>query len=136
MTYAKTLFIVAVICLMLIFVQWVQSTTYREVEMTVTHYCPCKVCCGKYGEKFTTADNTYFKGNYNFRCVAADRRYYKFGTKFEVDGVVYTMHDVGGAIKGNHIDVLVYPCSDLAACHKEALRLGVRKIKVKVFEER
>ena len=112
----------------------VERPAYRYVDMTITHYCPCKVCCGKYGEKYTTADNTYFKGRFNFKCVAADRKFYKMGTKFEIDGKVYTMHDVGGAIKGNHLDVLVYPCSDLKKCHKLALKLGKKKVRVKVYE--
>jgi len=107
---------------------------FKTIEMTITFYCPCKVCCGKYGEKYTTADNTYFKGKYNFRCVAADRKFYKMGTRFEIGGVIYAMHDVGGAIKGNHLDVLVYPYADLKKCHKLALKLGKKKVMVKVYE--
>jgi 3D (Asp-Asp-Asp) domain-containing protein len=112
----------------------VDGKRYKVVEMVISYYCPCKLCCNKYGEKYTTADNTYFKGKYNFRCVAADRKFYKMGTKFDIDGVVYTMHDVGGAIKGNHLDVLVYPCADLKKCHKLALKLGKKKVMVKIYE--
>lgn len=98
-------------------------------ETTITYYCPCKICCGKYGEKFTTADGTYFKGNFDFKCIAADTRKYKFGTKLKIDEVIYIVHDTGSAIKGNKIDVLVYPCADLKICHKEALKLGIKKVK-------
>lgn len=107
----------------------------RFIDMTITFYCPCKTCCGKYGEKYTTADNTYFKGRFNFACVAADRKFYKMGTRFEINGKTYTMHDVGGTIKGNHLDVLVYPCADLKKCHKLALKLGKKKVRVKVYEK-
>ena len=85
-----------------------------------THYCNCKVCCGKspgdaaYG---ITADGSTAAAG-----TLAAPKAYAFGTTVTWtdpkgnahDGVI---HDRGGAIKGNRIDIWV-------PTHAEALRLG------------
>ena len=56
--------------------------------------------------------------------IAADPRLYPMGTHLYVPGYgAGTVEDVGGAIKGRHIDVW-FPT------HEEARRWGVRKLKV------
>ncbi len=91
-----------------------------------TAYCSCKRCCDKdpsdkwYG---ITASGKRAK----WGTIAVDRKVIKLGSKLRIDGfpdTIFRAEDVGGAIKGKHIDVW-FPS------HKEALNFGVRKIFVK-----
>lgn len=60
--------------------------------------------------------------------VAVDRDLYEFGTKFvDEDGNEYEAADVGGAVKGNHLDLYM---SD----HQEALNWGVKTLELAVVE--
>lgn len=114
---------------------------WRTVRMHVTAYCPCGTCCGwtrdSYGRPVYAygplkgrpkqvgicADGTRAgKGT-----IAADTRYYPFGTRMYVPGYGYgTVHDRGGAIKGgNHIDVF-FPT------HQQALQWGRKTLVVRV----
>ena len=73
-------------------------------EFTLTGYCPCASCCGKWSNPsnpITASGTTPVAG----RTVAADTSIYPFGTKLMINGQIYTVEDVGGAIKGNHIDI-------------------------------
>ena len=88
-----------------------------------TAYCSCIRCCDKdpsdkwYG---ITASGKRAK----WGTIAVDRKVIKLGSKLRIDGfpdTIFRAEDVGGAIKGNRIDVW-FPS------HKEALQFGVRKI--------
>jgi len=88
-----------------------------------TAYCSCKKCCDKdpsdkwYG---ITASGKRAK----WGTVAVDRKVIKLGSTLRIKGFPNTMfraEDVGGAIKGRHIDVW-FPS------HREALKFGVRNI--------
>ena len=46
-----------------------------------------------------------------------------FGTIVEINGIEYTVEDIGGAIKGNHIDIFF-------DTHEEALQFGKQKAEV------
>jgi 3D (Asp-Asp-Asp) domain-containing protein len=90
-----------------------------------TAYCSCEKCCDKdpsdkwYG---ITASGKKAK----WGTVAVDRKVIKLGSKLKIDGfpeTIFRAEDVGGAIKGNHIDVW-FPS------HREALKFGVQKIVV------
>ena len=73
-------------------------------EFTLTAYCPCAICCGKWSNPsnpITASGTTPVAG----RTIAADTSRYPFGTKLMINGQIYTVEDVGGAIKGNHIDI-------------------------------
>jgi 3D (Asp-Asp-Asp) domain-containing protein len=92
-----------------------------------TAYCSCEKCCDKdpsdkwYG---ITASGKKAK----WGTVAVDRKVIKLGSKLKIDGfpeTIFRAEDVGGAIKGNHIDVW-FPS------HKEALQFGVQNIVVKL----
>jgi len=74
-----------------------------------------------------TADGTKTKKG----TIAADTRYYPFGTKMYVPGYGWgEVHDVGSAIKGkNRIDVFF---SD----HDDALDWGRKKLKVTILKPR
>ncbi|MBQ4422443.1 MAG: 3D domain-containing protein, partial [Schwartzia sp.] len=61
--------------------------------------------------------------------IAADPAVYPFGTKIEIPGYgAGIVQDIGGSIKGAHIDIW-FPS------HEEALAWGVRKLKVKVEKD-
>jgi 3D (Asp-Asp-Asp) domain-containing protein len=92
-----------------------------------TAYCSCEKCCDKdpsdkwYG---ITASGKKAK----WGTVAVDRKVIKLGSKLRIDGfpdTIFRAEDVGGAIKGNHIDVW-FPS------HKEALQFGVQNIVVQL----
>ena len=80
--------------------------------MVVTAYCPCRKCCGK--TDGITASGVKAKQGVT---VAADTRFFPFGTKLEIDGKIYIVQDRGGAIKGNYIDLFFNT-------HQQALNFG------------
>jgi 3D (Asp-Asp-Asp) domain-containing protein len=97
------------------------------VRMKVTAYCPCKECCGKYADGITASGRKVtFNGG---KFVAADTEVLPFGTMISIPDYANNQPvpvlDIGGAIKGNRIDVF-YPT------HKQALQWGVRNLDVVV----
>jgi 3D (Asp-Asp-Asp) domain-containing protein len=69
---------------------------------TVTHYCPCEICCGK-SDGITATGTQATEG----RTIAVDPSVIPLGTEVEIDGHTYIAEDVGGAIKGNKVDIFV-----------------------------
>ena len=79
---------------------------------TVTHYCPCEICCGKTdGITFTGTQAT------EGRTVAVDPDVIPLGSTVVIDGQEYIAEDVGGAIRGLRIDKYM-------DSHQEALNAG------------
>lgn len=70
----------------------------------VTGYDPhCAHCCGKTNGITASGKQATFG-----RTIAADRSRFPFGTKLYIEGLgTFVVEDVGGAIKGNKIDVAV-----------------------------
>jgi 3D (Asp-Asp-Asp) domain-containing protein len=110
--------------------------------VTVTAYCNCGKCCGWRRNWFGFGEPVYAYGRLKGKpkkigvtasgtrarrgTIAADPKLYPLGTHLFVPGYgVGTVEDVGGAIKGRHIDVW-FPT------HAEARRWGVRRLKVEV----
>ena len=107
-----------------------------NVEMIVTGYCPCKKCCGWKRNWFGRPVYAYGKSKGKSKrvgicadgtkalrgTIAADTKYYPFGTKMYVPGYGYgTVHDRGGSIKGpSRIDIFF-------RTHKQALSWGTQK---------
>jgi 3D (Asp-Asp-Asp) domain-containing protein len=91
-------------------------------QMDVSAYCKESCCCGKWADGIT-ASGKPAKG---FICAAPPN--YPFGTKFIVNGVVWTCEDRGGAIKGNKLDLLM-------SSHQSALNWGRQEIEVTVIGE-
>ncbi len=86
---------------------------------TVTAYCPCEICCGKWADGHT-ASGVLARG----KIVAAPPGM-PFGTVLEIPGYGRCrVQDRGGAIKGNRLDVLF-------ATHQEALNWGVQELMVR-----
>lgn len=88
----------------------------------MTHYCPCEICCGEWANGITATGTTAEAG----RTIAVDPNVIELGSIVMIDGVEYVAEDVGGAIKGNIIDVYV-------ASHEEALKKGIKHGEVYVY---
>ncbi len=95
----------------------------RAEVFKATAYCSCKKCCDKdpsdkwYG---ITASGKKAK----WGTVAVDWKVIKLGSTLRIKGfpnTIFRAEDVGGAIKGRHIDVW-FPS------HREALEFGVKNI--------
>ncbi len=114
------------------------------VNMETTGYCKCGKCCGwKRNWKFEpvvaygpqkgrpkaigiTAAGTVA----DWGTIAADTRYYPFGTVMYIPDYGWgRVEDVGGAIKGMHID-LYFPS------HRKALKWGREWKQVKIWKPR
>jgi 3D (Asp-Asp-Asp) domain-containing protein len=122
---------------------WIPRNQQPEiVNMETTGYCSCGKCCGwKRNWKFQpvvaygpnkgqpkavgiTASGTQA----DWGTIAADTRYYPFGTIMYIPDYGWgRVEDIGGAIKGQHID-LFFPT------HRQALEWGRRQKNVKVWK--
>ena len=80
------------------------SSDTEDIKYTLTGYCPCKICCGKWSNPSnpTTASGTRATAG---RTIAADTKIYPFGTKIMINGTEYTVEDTGSAINGYHFDI-------------------------------
>ena len=85
----------------------------------VTAYCPCNRCCGAW------ADGIVYTGGYatEGQTIAVDPDIIPLGSVVEINGWQYIAEDIGGAIKGNKIDLFF--CS-----HTDALNYGVQQHEV------
>lgn len=89
---------------------------------TVTHYCPCYVCCNK-TDGITYTGTKATEG----RTIAVDPEVIPLGSIVIMDGEEYVAEDVGGAIKGNRIDKYM-------ESHQDALNAGVVQADVWIVE--
>ena len=118
------------------------------VLIETTAYCKCKKCCGwkrKFGcflfppvydsgpnkgkrkKVGITADGRKAKKG----IIAADTKYYPFGTIMYIPGYGWgEVHDRGGAIKGRQRIDLFFPS------HKKALNWGRKKLKIRVYKRK
>ncbi len=92
-------------------------------EFTITAYCPCEKCCGKWADGLTASGLPAEEG-----IIAVDDSIIPLGSIVLIDGQEYLAADTGGAIKGARIDVL---CSS----HQSALDYGKKNLEVWVKEE-
>lgn len=100
------------------------SFRYRDVKtMTATAYEPGPTSCGKWADGYTAIGLKAVPG-----IVAVDPKVIPLRTKLYVEGYGPAIAgDVGGAIKGNRIDLLFETV-------EEALRYGRRRVKVYILE--
>ena len=84
------------------------------LEVDVTHYCACSLCCGENAAGITASGKPVAEG------MVAMSSYYPFGTKIEINGVMYTVEDRGGSDIENDIHRVDIYVPD----HQQALRLG------------
>lgn len=113
-------------------VRWFEGRPIRPsytLTMKVTAYSPDERSCGTSADGITA---TLHSVDTNGHClVAADPKWLPMGTLISVPGYdetrIVPVLDVGGAVKGRHIDVL-FPT------HDQARKWGVQKLKVTVWE--
>lgn len=87
----------------------------------LTAYCPCPQCCGQWADGITYTGTTATAS----RTIAVDPDVIPLGSTVYIDGQAYIAEDIGGAIKGNRIDVF-FPA------HDEALQFGVQYAEVAI----
>lgn len=100
-------------------VEAVQTTDLGRFKLTA--YCTCEKCCGEWANGITYSGTQATAG----RTIAVDPDVIPLGSTVYIDGTEYIAEDIGGAIKGNRIDVL-FPT------HQEALEFGVRYANVTI----
>ena len=88
-------------------------------EYTLTAYCSCAKCCGKWSSG-KTASGVKAKSNHT---IAVDKKVIPLGSKVAINGIEYTAEDTGGGVKGKHIDIYF-------DTHSDALDFGRQKAKV------
>ena len=114
------------------------ATTQEEIvweEYKATAYCSCEKCCGIYAKDRPVDENgkeiMYTASGERAEqgvTIAADWSVLPAGTIVEVDGYgEFVVHDKGGAIKGNKIDIYF-------ESHQEALEWGVKSVKLRIVE--
>ena len=91
---------------------------------TVTAYCSCKICCGKW------SDGYFANGEKVGGLAVAAPREILFGTLIDVPGYgIAEVKDRGGSIKGNRIDVYFDE-------HETAKKWGVKELKCKIIRSK
>lgn len=90
----------------------------------LTAYCPCPQCCGEWADGITYTMTKATAG----RTVAVDPKVIPLGSTVYINGSAYVAEDIGGAIKGNRIDVY-FPD------HQTALQFGVQYAEVDIQEQ-
>lgn len=99
----------------------INAKTIDMGEFKITYYCPCEECSEGYGRK--TATQTCAESE---RTIAVDPDIIDLGSKVLIDGKEYVAEDVGGGVRGDHIDIFV-------DCHEETIDNGVKRKQVKVI---
>lgn len=84
---------------------------YRYVgECTITYYCPCSECCGKWADGLTATGLPAGPG-----IVAVDKDVIPLGSTVIIDGQKYLAADTG--VTGHHVDICMADhAATVAAC--------------------
>ena len=116
-------------------VKAVSYSSGKPMTVTATAYCSCPKCCGVWSEDHpsrigTDYEQTTYTGTEptEGRTIAVDPDVIPLGSEVIIDGKTYVAEDIGGAIKGNHIDIYF-------DSHEEALEWGKQEIEVIVVEK-
>lgn len=92
-------------------------------EFRITAYCPCEKCCGEWADGLTYTETVATEG----RTIAVDPDVIPLGSIVEINGVEYIAEDVGGAIKGDRVDLYFNR-------HLDALEWGVQYLDIFLVE--
>jgi len=84
-------------------------------EFKITAYCPCPKCCGAWADGITYTGSVATENS----TIAVDPEVIPLGSYVEINGVSYYAEDIGGAIKGNRIDIFF-------ESHEAALEWGIQ----------
>ena len=91
-------------------------------EFRVTAYCSCPRCCGPYADGLTYTETVATEG----RTIAVDPDVIPLGAMVVINGVEYMAEDIGGAIKGERVDIYF-------DSHQDALEWGIQYLEVFVI---
>ena len=104
-------------------VDYEAQETYTYIgECTVTAYCPCEECCGKWADGLTATGLPAGLG-----IVAVDPDVIPLGSTVVINGQRYLAADTGGAVRGFHVDICL-------SAHQEAVEFGVQSETVWILE--
>ena len=92
-------------------------------ECTITAYCPCAECCGRWVDGVTASGLPATPG-----VVAVDPEVIPLGSTAVIDGQRYLAADTGSGVEGLHIDICM-------GSHEETVAHGVRTADVWVAKE-
>lgn len=92
-------------------------------ECTITAYCPCAECCGRWADGVTASGLPATHG-----VVAVDPEVIPLGSTVVIDGQRYLAADTGSGVEGLHIDICM-------GSHEETVAHGVRTADVWVEKE-
>lgn len=104
----------------------------RWLKVIASAYCPCSKCCGKHANGRTATGR-----NANLPGVAVDPKVISLGDHVDIphyprgpndNGSWILADDVGGAIKGNKIDVRFRD-------HEDAIKWGRKEIRIRVWSK-
>lgn len=84
---------------------------------TTTGYCGCEACSGGFN---LTSSGTVPRAGHT---ISADLDIFPIGTELMIDGVVYTVEDMGSSVNGQKLDIYY-------ASHEEALAHGLKRQEV------
>lgn len=89
----------------------------------LTAYCDCEICCDQWADGITYTGTEATPE----RTIAVDPSVIPLGSTIYINGQPYIAEDIGGAIKGNRIDIF-FPT------HNEALQFGVQYAEVVIHQ--
>lgn len=92
---------------------------------TVTAYCGCEKCCGKWSKHKLTADGHTPKQGVT---IAASRAI-PFGTKIKIEGKIYTVQDRLATKYDNRIDIYFEK-------HDDALKFGKKTLQIEILDKK
>lgn len=107
-----------------------QAAAYEAVGVyeyigtcTVTAYCPCSECCGRWADGTTATGLPAGPG-----IVAVDPDVIPLGSTVVIDGLKYLAADTGSGVEGRHVDICV-------ASHEETVAHGVQTADVWIIPQ-
>lgn len=89
-------------------------------ECKITYFCPCEECSGQWGRQTYSGKTARSE-----HTIAVDPDVFDIGRRVMIYGKIYTAEDIGGGVRGDHMDIFV-------DTHQETLEGGVRYTDVKV----
>lgn len=96
-----------------------ETTAARPIgSFKTTAYCPCRICSEGWGRNTSSGAQAV-----SDHTVAVDPRVIPIGSRLMINGVVYTAEDIGGGVRGNHIDIFFNT-------HAETRQYGTRSVEV------
>lgn len=108
-----------------------RSRRSRLLDVEVTAYCPCRICCGRHANGITAVGR-----DAQLPGVAVDPSVIRLGSHLDIpryprgpnkNGSWIRADDTGSAIKGHIIDVRF-------RTHEEAVQWGRRTLQVRVWD--